>query len=123
VLLDATTDAEDKAASTAGLTALRKALLPENAMSARFTTTAGPDLKQISGTVYVGTHEGTSGEQRILWVKLLDRMYPTGPWLIGNTLGRADDAQYTRSGTIRGYCLSSTRPCMSSRSCKAAPTS
>jgi translation initiation factor 2D len=51
--------------------------LPENALSARFTTTAGPDLKQVSGTVYVGSHEGTSGEQRVLWVKLFDKMYPT----------------------------------------------
>ena len=100
--VDPNTDAEDKAASAAGLTALRKALLPENAMSARFTTTAGPDLKQISGTVYVGVHEGTSGEQRILWVKLLDRMYPTGPWLAGHMPRGADNGQYTRCGTIRG---------------------
>jgi translation initiation factor 2D len=71
-------DADDKAASTAGLTALRKTLLPENTQSARFTTTAGPDLKQVSGTVYVGSHESTNDEQRILWVKLFDKMYPTG---------------------------------------------
>ncbi|KAH3914925.1 translation machinery-associated protein 22 [Parastagonospora nodorum] len=77
VPVDANADPEDKTASTAGLTALRKSLLPENALSARFTTTAGPDLKQVSGTVYVGSHEGTSGEQRILWVKLFDKMYPT----------------------------------------------
>jgi len=70
-------DPEDKAASTAGLTALRKSLLPENALSARFTTTAGPDLKQVSGTIYVGSHEGTSGEPRILWVKVHDKTYPT----------------------------------------------
>tara|TARA_R110002003_G_scaffold119_6_gene10591 strand:- start:4210 stop:5019 length:810 start_codon:yes stop_codon:yes gene_type:complete len=68
---------DDTAASTAGLTALRRSLLPENALSARFTTTAGPDLKHVSGTVYVGSHEGTGGEQRILWVKAFDRMYPT----------------------------------------------
>ncbi|KAH6846438.1 hypothetical protein AA0121_g1880 [Alternaria tenuissima] len=68
---------EDKTASTAGLTALRKAILPENALSARFTTTAGPDLKQVSGTIYVGSHEGTGGHQRVLWVKVGDRMYPT----------------------------------------------
>ncbi|ORY15472.1 eukaryotic translation initiation factor SUI1 family protein [Clohesyomyces aquaticus] len=75
----ADTDAnpEDRAASTAGLTALRKSLLPENALSARFTTTAGPDLKQVSGTVYVGSHEGTNDEQRILWVKVGENMYPT----------------------------------------------
>jgi len=46
-------------------------------MSARFTTTAGPDLKQVSGTIYVGSHEGTAGEQRVLWVKAGDSMYPT----------------------------------------------
>jgi translation initiation factor 2D len=74
---DASTDPEDKAAATAALTALRKSILPENALSARFTTTAGPDLKQVSGTIYVGSHEGTSGEQRILWAKVADKMYPT----------------------------------------------
>ncbi|OCL14419.1 hypothetical protein AOQ84DRAFT_308906, partial [Glonium stellatum] len=68
-------DPEDKAASAAPLTALRKSLLPENALSARFTTTSGPDLKQVSGTVYVGSHDGE--EQRILWVKAEDKMYPT----------------------------------------------
>ncbi|KAH7392859.1 hypothetical protein BKA66DRAFT_457057 [Pyrenochaeta sp. MPI-SDFR-AT-0127] len=68
---------EDTAASTAGLTALRKSILPENALSARFTTTAGPTLKHVSGTIYVGSHEGTSGEQRILWVKYGDNMFPT----------------------------------------------
>ncbi|KAI4621453.1 uncharacterized protein J4E87_006670 [Alternaria ethzedia] len=76
--VDADANPDDKAASsTAGLTALRKSLLPENALSARFTTTAGPDLKQVSGTIYVGSHEGTSGEQRVLWAKVGDKMYPT----------------------------------------------
>ncbi|KZM24624.1 uncharacterized protein EKO05_0008680 [Ascochyta rabiei] len=74
---DPSADPEDKAASTAGLTAARKSILPENALSARFTTTAGPDLKQVSGTIYVGSHEGTGGEQRILWVKVGEQMYPT----------------------------------------------
>ena len=80
---DADTDADaharpdDKAASTAGLTALRRSLLPENAMSARFTTTAGPDLKHVSGTIYVGSHQGTGGHQRVLWVRIGDNMYPT----------------------------------------------
>ncbi|KAF2854999.1 hypothetical protein T440DRAFT_464313 [Plenodomus tracheiphilus IPT5] len=69
--------AEDKAAPTAGLTALRRSLLPENALSARFTTTAGPDLKLVSGTIYVGSHEGTGGQQRVLWAKVGDTMYPT----------------------------------------------
>ncbi|OAG10829.1 uncharacterized protein CC84DRAFT_1113438 [Paraphaeosphaeria sporulosa] len=75
--VETTADPEDKAASTAGLTALRRSLLPENALSARFTTTAGPDLKQVSGTVYVGSHEGTGEEQRILWAKVGEKMYPT----------------------------------------------
>ncbi|KAI9845626.1 MAG: hypothetical protein M1837_004600 [Sclerophora amabilis] len=61
--------------STAGLSVLRNSLLPENALSARFTTTAGPDQKLISGTVFVGSHPGQ--EQRILWVKEDQRIYPT----------------------------------------------
>lgn len=76
--VDPNADPEDKAASTAGLTAVRRSLLPENALSARFTTTAGPSLQQVSGTVYVGSHEGTGGEQRILWIKFGEQMYPTG---------------------------------------------
>jgi translation initiation factor 2D len=73
-----TTASTSSSASTVGLTALRKSLLPENALSARFTTTAGPDLAQVSGTVYVGSHEGTGDEPRILWAKIGDKMYPTG---------------------------------------------
>lgn len=68
-------DPEDKAAATAGLTNLRNTLLPDNSLSARFTTTSGPDAKQVSGTVYVGAHPGE--DQRILWVRLDDRMHPT----------------------------------------------
>ena len=41
---------EEKAAATTELSSLRNALLPDNVQSARFTTTHGPDLKQISGT-------------------------------------------------------------------------
>jgi translation initiation factor 2D len=67
--------AEEKAASTAELSALRNSLLPDNSLSARFTTTHGPDLKLVSGTVYVGSHNGD--EQRVLWAKINDRMYPT----------------------------------------------
>ncbi|QDS77004.1 hypothetical protein FKW77_006114 [Venturia effusa] len=65
---------EEKAAAIAARAALRNSLLPDNAQSARFTTTHGPDLKQVSGTVYVGSH---GEEQRILWVKIEERMYPT----------------------------------------------
>lgn len=78
VSIDPNADPEDKTASSAPLTALRRSLLPENALSARFTTTAGPDLKQVSGTVYVGSHEGTGEQQKVLWVKVGDKMYPTG---------------------------------------------
>ncbi|KAE8154417.1 hypothetical protein BDV25DRAFT_172075 [Aspergillus avenaceus] len=63
------------------LTSIRNALLPDNSQSARFTTTAGPKLREVQGTVYVGTHPG--GEERILWFKLEHgpgadgRLYPT----------------------------------------------
>ena len=67
-------EAEREGAS--GLAASRNALLPENALYAKFTTTAGPELKQVSGTVYVGAHPGEA--QRVLWVKLEERMFPTG---------------------------------------------
>lgn len=61
--------------TTVGIGAIRNSLLPENSQSARFTTTAGKDLKQVSGTVYVGAHPGE--EQRVLWIKLEDRLIPT----------------------------------------------
>ncbi|KAG8526381.1 uncharacterized protein KY384_000375 [Bacidia gigantensis] len=61
--------------SAVTLTALRNSLLPENALSARFTTTAGPDLNQVSGTIYAGAHPGE--EQRILWFKVEERLMPT----------------------------------------------
>jgi translation initiation factor 2D len=67
---------EERAAATAALTSLRNSLLPENALSAKFTTTHGPDLKQISGTLYVGTHPGE--DQRALWFRIGGRVYPTG---------------------------------------------
>ncbi|KAL9044353.1 MAG: hypothetical protein Q9214_002503 [Letrouitia sp. 1 TL-2023] len=57
------------------LGALRNSLVPENALSARFTTTTGPDLTQVSGIVYVGAHPGE--EQRVLWFKFEDRLIPT----------------------------------------------
>lgn len=59
-----------------GIGAIRNALLPDNTQSARFTTTVGKDLKQVSGTVYVGAHPGE--EQRVLWIKIEDRLIPTG---------------------------------------------
>ncbi|KAH0541859.1 hypothetical protein FGG08_003664 [Glutinoglossum americanum] len=57
------------------LAALRNSLLPDSSLTARFTTTAGPDLKIVSGTIYVGAHPGD--EQRILWVRMEERMFPT----------------------------------------------
>jgi translation initiation factor 2D len=51
-----------------GLTALRNALLPEGALSAKFSTTVGPESKPVSGTIYVATHPGET--QRILFFKL-----------------------------------------------------
>ncbi|PYH98523.1 RNA binding protein Ligatin/Tma64 [Aspergillus ellipticus CBS 707.79] len=63
------------------LTSIRNALLPENCLSARFTTTAGPNLREVQGTVYVGTHPGS--DERILWFKADHgpgadgRLYPT----------------------------------------------
>ncbi|KAI9679210.1 MAG: hypothetical protein M1817_005229 [Caeruleum heppii] len=58
------------------LSSIRNALLPEHSMSAKFTTTAGPDLKTVSGTVYIGSHPCKA--QRVLWIKYYERMYPTG---------------------------------------------
>ncbi|RAK73853.1 putative RNA binding protein Ligatin/Tma64 [Aspergillus fijiensis CBS 313.89] len=63
------------------LTSIRNALLPDNCLSARFTTTAGPQLHEVQGTVYVGAHPG--GDERVLWFKVDHgpgadgRLYPT----------------------------------------------
>ncbi|KAL2865347.1 putative RNA binding protein Ligatin/Tma64 [Aspergillus lucknowensis] len=63
------------------LTSIRNALLPENCLSARFATTAGPDLREVQGTVYVGTQ--SDGEERVLWFRIDQgpgadkRLYPT----------------------------------------------
>ena len=69
-------DKDEQASQASAIGAIRNALLPENALSARFTTTAGPNLSQVSGTVYVGSYEGA--EQRILWFKIEERFLPTG---------------------------------------------
>lgn len=66
---------EERTTAVAEKTALRNSILPDNALSARFTTTHGPDLKQVSGAVYAGSHNGE--EQRILWFKVDDGLYPT----------------------------------------------
>ena len=69
-------DRDEQASQASAVGALRNALLPENALSARFTTTAGPNLSPVSGTVYVGSYGGA--EQRILWFKIEERFLPTG---------------------------------------------
>jgi translation initiation factor 2D len=66
----------NEAESQTELAAIRNSLLPESSLAAKFTTTAGPDLKTVSGAIYVGAHPGE--EQRILWVKIDGRMFPTG---------------------------------------------
>ena len=65
----------DQVSTAIGVGALRNSLLPEGSQSARFTTTAGPDLKQVSGTVYVGSLSGD--EQRVLWIKIDNRLIPS----------------------------------------------
>ena len=62
--------------ATIGVGAIRNALLPDNSQSARFTTTAGRDLKQVSGTIYIGRLPAQP--QRVLWIKLEDKLLPTG---------------------------------------------
>ena len=69
-------DEAEKAAAVAENTTLRNSLFPENTLSARFTTTAGPDLRPVSGTVFAGSQPGE--EQRLLWVRIDERLYPTG---------------------------------------------
>ncbi|MCJ1307287.1 hypothetical protein MMC25_000933 [Agyrium rufum] len=69
-------DEEAAAHKALGLSALRNKLLPEGALSAKFTTTEGPNLKVVNGTVYVGSYQSDQ-QQRILWFRLEDRIYPT----------------------------------------------
>jgi translation initiation factor 2D len=66
---------EEKLEVTAARTALRNSILPENVQSARFTTTSGPDLKQSSGTLFVGNQEGE--DARILWYQLDGKNFPS----------------------------------------------
>jgi len=58
----------DERNHSTGINVFRNSLLPDGALSANFTTTAGTDLKLVKGTIYVGAHPGE--EQRILWIKL-----------------------------------------------------
>jgi len=66
---------EQKAEATAAHTALRNSLFPDNLQSARFSTTHGPELKKINGTVYIGNSNGA--EARILWWQIEGAMYPS----------------------------------------------
>jgi translation initiation factor 2D len=86
ISIPSTAPAEDDSTTTSNqtspnITAIRNSLLPENSLSARFTTTAGSQLREVQGTVYVGTHP--EGEERILWFKVEHgpgadgRFYPT----------------------------------------------
>lgn len=69
-------NAKVEASSALSLGSLRNSLLPDNALSARFMTTTGPDLKQVSGIVFAGAYPGD--DQRILWFKIEERLIPTG---------------------------------------------
>lgn len=66
---ETSSDPAAKAATpTPNLSSVRNALLPENSLTARFTTTAGPDLREVQGIVYVGAHPGE--DERVLWFKV-----------------------------------------------------
>lgn len=67
------TEADD---ATKQRSILRNALCPENLQSARFMTTQGPDLRPVSGTVYVGSHT-KSDAPRVLWFWVDDQLCPT----------------------------------------------
>ena len=47
---------------------LRNSILPDGSSRAKFTTTHGPDLAPVNGTIYLGSH-GSDEEDRPLWVK------------------------------------------------------
>ncbi|MCJ1386056.1 hypothetical protein MMC17_009181 [Xylographa soralifera] len=70
---DANTD--EQAKTLAGINALRSSLLPDGSLSAKFSTTTGPDLKILNGIVYIGARLGE--DQRILWFKIGEKIYPT----------------------------------------------
>jgi translation initiation factor 2D len=76
-LPETATEEEKAAASTAAVSALRNALLPDHALSARFTTTIGADSRRVFGQIYVGAWKG--GDQRILWFREGEgQLVPTG---------------------------------------------
>lgn len=67
---------EAAAQASSNLTSLRNSLLPEGAQSARFTTTVGAEAHKVSGTVYAA--QFPNDEMRIYWLKIDDRLIPTG---------------------------------------------
>ena len=97
-------DKSNEASSALSLGALRNSLMPEDALSARFNTTSGPDLKQVSGTVYAGSHP--EGDQRILWFKIEERLIPTGE--LGNRRSRIKANRVM--GSLHTLATSTTRP-------------
>ena len=66
----------DQGSTPGAVGTLRNSLLPEGSLSAKFSTTIGQDLKTVTGTLYVGSHPHE--EQRILWVKFEEKVFPTG---------------------------------------------
>ncbi|MCJ1479689.1 hypothetical protein MMC13_008375 [Lambiella insularis] len=66
---------EEQANISSATGRLRNALLPDGSLSAKFSTKVGPDLKVVSGTIYAGASDGD--EQRVLWFKVDDKLYPT----------------------------------------------
>jgi translation initiation factor 2D len=93
---------EDEANGNSGIGELRNSLLPEGCLSAKFSTTAGQDLKTVTGIIYVGTLLGE--EPRILWIRLEDRMIPTGEWLNNfyDIYSNANRQKYIHCGVPRG---------------------
>lgn len=67
---------DEQARTSSGIGTLRNSLLPDGSLSAKFYTTLGPDLRSVSGTIYVGASHGE--EQRVLWFKADEKLYPTG---------------------------------------------
>jgi hypothetical protein len=46
-------------------------------MAARFATTVGAEARNVAGMVYAAP-AGPGGEVRVLWVKVEERLVPTG---------------------------------------------
>ncbi|MCJ1394312.1 hypothetical protein MMC18_007190 [Xylographa bjoerkii] len=72
---DDVTNTDEQPKALVGISALRSSLLPDGSLSAKFSTTTGPDLKTLTGIVYVGARPGE--DQRILWFKVGEKIYPT----------------------------------------------